>query len=109
MVTLLIVTFGWAIFRTTSVEHLTSFTVAMGGLSRTINDVDMQADVPLTLTVGLILCLLPATPLFAPLQRVYDRNQILRGLAALAILLLWVFACGRALSVPFKPFIYFRF
>jgi alginate O-acetyltransferase complex protein AlgI len=109
VITLVIVTFGWAIFRTASVEHLASFTAALGGLSRTITDVDMQLDVPLTLTVGLFLCLLPATPLFAPLQRLYNQSELLRGLAAVAILLLWVLACGRAFAVPFKPFIYFRF
>jgi alginate O-acetyltransferase complex protein AlgI len=109
VVTLIIVTFGWAIFRTASVEHLASFTAALGGLSRTITDVDMQLDVPLTLTVGLFLCLLPATPLFAPLQRLYNQSELLRGLAILTILLLWVLACGRAFAVPFKPFIYFRF
>jgi alginate O-acetyltransferase complex protein AlgI len=109
VVTLGIVTFGWAIFRTTSVEHLASFIAALGGLSRTIADVDMQPDVPLTVTVGLFLSLLPATPLFAPLQRLYNQNELLRGLASAAILLLWVLACGRAFAVPFKPFIYFRF
>jgi alginate O-acetyltransferase complex protein AlgI len=109
VVTLIVVTFGWAIFRTSSVEHLVAFTGALGGMSRNIANVEMQADVPLTLFVGLVLCLLPATPAFAPLQRAYSRNELLRGLAALIILILWVLACGRALSVPFKPFIYFRF
>ncbi|MCC6948336.1 MAG: MBOAT family protein [Bradyrhizobiaceae bacterium] len=109
VITLLIVTFGWAIFRTTSVEHLAAFTGALAGLSPRMVDVDMQADVPLTLAIGLFLCLLPATPLFAPLQRAYNESRLLQGLAALAILVLWVLACGRAFAVPFKPFIYFRF
>jgi alginate O-acetyltransferase complex protein AlgI len=109
VVTLVIVTFGWAIFRTTSMEQLASFTAALGGFSRTLADIEMQADVPLTLAVGLILCLLPATPVFAPLLRAYNSSELLRALAMLAILVLWVLACGRALAVPFKPFIYFRF
>ena len=108
-VTLIIVTFGWAIFRATSFEHLTSFTAAMSGLSSTINGVEMQADVPLTMTVAIFLCLLPATPFFAPLQRAYEKSPLLQQAAALAIFVLWVLACGRALAVPFKPFIYFRF
>jgi alginate O-acetyltransferase complex protein AlgI len=109
VVTLAIVTFGWAIFRTTSVEHLAQFTAALAGMSAQPIDVDMDAEIPLTLTVGLILCLLPATPLFAPLQRAYQTSPLLRTLIALAILILWVLACGRALAIPFKPFIYFRF
>jgi alginate O-acetyltransferase complex protein AlgI len=109
VVTLAIVTFGWAIFRTTSVEHLAQFTTALAGLSAQPIDVDMDAEIPLTVTVGLILCLVPATPLFAPLQRAYQASPLLRNLIALAILILWVLACGRALAIPFKPFIYFRF
>jgi alginate O-acetyltransferase complex protein AlgI len=109
VVTLAIVTFGWAIFRTTSVEHLAQFTAALAGLSAQPIDVDMDAEIPLTVTVGLILCLVPATPLFAPLQRAYQASPLLRNLIALAILILWVLACGRALAIPFKPFIYFRF
>jgi alginate O-acetyltransferase complex protein AlgI len=109
VVTLGIVTFGWAIFRTTSIEHLTAFTGALLGASRKIVDVEMQADVPLTMLVALTLSLLPATPLFAPLQRAYNASELLRGIAAAAIFVLWILACGRALAVPFKPFIYFRF
>jgi hypothetical protein len=33
----------------------------------------------------------------------------LQNAGAVAILVLWVWACGQALSIPFKPFIYFRF
>ena len=109
IVTLFIVTFGWAIFRTTSAEHLAGFIGALAGLSPSVADVEMQADVPLTMVVGVFLCLLPATPFFEPLRRAYDTSKLLRNLAALAILILWVVACGRALAVPFKPFIYFRF
>lgn len=109
LVTLLIVTFGWAIFRTTSTEQLAHFTVALAGQSATIADIEMQADVPLIMAVGIFLSLLPATPLFAPLRRAYDASPALRAVAAVVIFVLWVLACGRALAVPFKPFIYFRF
>jgi alginate O-acetyltransferase complex protein AlgI len=109
LVTLVIVTFGWAIFRTTSVEHLTAFTGALVGASRNIVDIEMQADVPLTMLVAVTLSLLPATPAFAPLQRAYSSSELLRGVVAVAIFVLWILACGRALAVPFKPFIYFRF
>jgi len=109
LATLVIVTFGWAIFRTTSFEHLKSFTGAILGLSPTIDSVEMQADIPLTMTIAIFLSLLPATPLYAPLERAYRNSVILQNAAALAIFVLWILACGRALAVPFKPFIYFRF
>jgi alginate O-acetyltransferase complex protein AlgI len=107
-VTLAVVMFGWAIFRTTSLEHLQGFVTALAGRSGGIPPA-IPVDVPITATVAVILCLLPATPLFKPLVRAYEENAVVRNLAALALVILWVIACGRALAVPFKPFIYFRF
>lgn len=109
IVTLAIVTFGWAIFRTNSIEQLAGFVAAMLGQSPRLVPVEMPADIPLTAAAGLVLCLLPATPAFAPLKRLYDGNETLRRVVALALIVIWVIACGRALAVPFKPFIYFRF
>jgi alginate O-acetyltransferase complex protein AlgI len=65
--------------------------------------------VPLTLVVGLGLCLVPATPVFPVLLNAYQRSALLRGAVALLIFGVWVLAVGRALAIPFKPFIYFRF
>jgi alginate O-acetyltransferase complex protein AlgI len=109
VVTLIIVTYGWAIFRTTSAGHLQDFTTALAGLSSQVVRVEMQPDIPLTMLVGLILCLLPATPAFPPLQRAYEKSEVLRGVAAAVLLILWALACARVFAVPFKPFIYFRF
>jgi alginate O-acetyltransferase complex protein AlgI len=94
VVTLVIVTFGWTIFRTTSVEHLSAFTGALAGASRNIVDIEMQADVPLTMLVALTLSLLPATPAFAPMQRAYKSSELLRGVVAVVIFVLWILACG---------------
>lgn len=109
IVTLLIVTFGWAIFRTTSVEQLMAFTAAIFGQSAKIIDLDYNPEVPLAVVVGTLLSLLPATPLYPRLERWYAKSRALQITAAIAIVILFVWACGQALSLPFKPFIYFRF
>ena len=109
VVTLVIVTFGWAIFRTTSVEQLSAFTAAIFGQSANILDIEHHPEVPLAVTIGLFLSLLPATPLYPKLERWYATSAGLRMAGAVVIVLLWVWACGQALSIPFKPFIYFRF
>ncbi len=109
VVTLIIVTFGWAIFRTTSVEQLGAFMAALSGQSPKIVDIEHTPEVPLAVAVGLILSLLPATPLYAKLERWYAASNALRVAGAVVICLLLVWACGQALSIPFKPFIYFRF
>ena len=69
----------------------------------------MTPDVPLTVLVASILSLLPATPLFPVLQGAYEKNIILRRLAEYGLVALFVIASARAITVPFKPFIYFRF
>ncbi len=69
----------------------------------------MTPDVPLTVLVGSILSLLPATPLFPKLIGAYEKNIILRRLAEYGLVALFVIASARAIAVPFKPFIYFRF
>jgi alginate O-acetyltransferase complex protein AlgI len=69
----------------------------------------MTPDVPLTVLVGALLSLLPATPLFPALQRAYEKNIILHRLAEYGLVALFVIASARAIAVPFKPFIYFRF
>jgi alginate O-acetyltransferase complex protein AlgI len=52
---------------------------------------------------------LPATSLFPLLQNAYEKNIILRRLAEYGLVALFVIASARAITVPFKPFIYFRF
>jgi alginate O-acetyltransferase complex protein AlgI len=107
--TLMVVMLGWAIFRTTSMEHLTGFVAALIGRAPAAAPLVVPVDVPITATLAVILCLLPATPLWVRLMRSYETNPLVRRLAAIALVLLWAIACGRALAVPFKPFIYFRF
>jgi alginate O-acetyltransferase complex protein AlgI len=107
-VTLVIVTYGWAIFRTSSAPHLVDFSAALIGL-RGAQVPEVPYDVPLTFVAGALLCLLPATPLYAPLKRRYDDSPLIRRLADLALIVLFVIALARAFAAPFKPFIYFRF
>ncbi len=107
--TLLIVMGGWVIFRTTSIEHLDFYLNALIPHGRVPVSLDMAPEVPLTMLVGIALSLLPATPLFPPVLRAYETNKTVRALAEWGLVALFVIASARALAVPFKPFIYFRF
>jgi alginate O-acetyltransferase complex protein AlgI len=109
LATLLIVMFGWTIFRTTSLEHVAGFTAALADWTRAGVPVEVPRDVPFLVTVGAVICLLPATPLFPPLRRLYERSAGLRNIVAITMLVLFILACARSVAVPFKPFIYFRF
>jgi alginate O-acetyltransferase complex protein AlgI len=108
-VTLFIVMIGWAIFRSESPAHLGPFLTALFGLSPARAPISIPADVPLTLIFGAAIALFPATMLFAPLKVAYTRHGWLRLVTALALMVLYVLAIARSVTVPFQPFIYFRF
>lgn len=108
-VTLFIVMIGWAIFRSESPAHLGPFLAALFGASPARTAISIPAEVPLTLLVGTAIALFPATMLFEPLKSAYNKYQWLRLATAVALVVLYVLAIARSVTVPFQPFIYFRF
>jgi alginate O-acetyltransferase complex protein AlgI len=108
-VTLFIVMIGWAIFRSESPTHLLPFLSALFGRSHTSLATEIPAEVPFALALGALISLLPATALYGPLIRAYEKQRWLRALTVAALVLVYVLAIARAVTVPFQPFIYFRF
>jgi alginate O-acetyltransferase complex protein AlgI len=107
--TLIIVMVGWVIFRSTSVGQIGGYMAALLDMQTGGTPVETQGDVPFIAAVGIILSLLPATPLYGPICRLYDRSSIVRIVGTVSLMILFGAAVARALSVPFMPFIYFRF
>jgi len=108
-VTLFIVMIGWAMFRSESPAHLVPFLSALFGMSRTPLAMEIPPEVPFTLALGAVISLLPATALFSPLIRAYQQQSWLRALTMAALVIVYVLSIARAVTVPFQPFIYFRF
>jgi alginate O-acetyltransferase complex protein AlgI len=108
-ITLLIVMIGWAIFRSESPTHLIPFLKALAGLSQGISAMEVPAEVPFTLILGVFISLLPATRLYGSLIRAYETQSWLRGGTIAVLVVIYVLAIARAVTVPFQPFIYFRF
>lgn len=108
-VTLLIVMVGWAIFRTTSLDHLTGYISALLGLSGGTPDFDVPGDVAAITIVGVVICLLPALPPYERLRQAIQERGTLYLATNAALIVLYVLSIARAISAPFKPFIYFRF
>jgi alginate O-acetyltransferase complex protein AlgI len=108
-VTLFIIMIGWAIFRSDSSAHLLPFLAALSGMSHAVATSEIPAEVPFTLLIGALISLLPATRLYPPLIRAYEQQTWLRGVTAAALVVVYVLAIARAVTVPFQPFIYFRF
>jgi alginate O-acetyltransferase complex protein AlgI len=108
LTTLTFVTFGGAMFRSPSIQHFAEYTLALGRWDFN-SPVKMPADVPLLATIALTLSLLPGTPIYDPLRRVYERSTSLQVAGGLALIALGILAFAQGLGVSFKPFIYFRF
>jgi alginate O-acetyltransferase complex protein AlgI len=107
--TLLIVMIGWAIFRSETPAHLMSFLCALLGVTQASDTLEIPPEVPFTLVIGTIISLLPALRFYPALLGAYDRYMALRVLTIAALVTIYVLAIARAISVPFQPFIYFRF
>jgi alginate O-acetyltransferase complex protein AlgI len=108
-VTLFIVMIGWAIFRSEQPGHVMPFLSALFGMSHASTAMEVPPEVPLTLAIGALISLLPATALYPALMRAYEKQSWLRALTMAALVLVYVLAIARAVTVPFQPFIYFRF
>jgi alginate O-acetyltransferase complex protein AlgI len=108
-VTLFIIMIGWALFRSEQSAHLLPFLGVLFGMAQGTADLEVPAEVPLTLLIGVFLSLFPATPLYPRLTRLYERVSWLRLVTAAALVVIYVLALARAFAVPFQPFIYFRF
>ena len=108
-VTLFIVMIGWALFRSEQPSQLLPFLGALFGMSQGSAALEVPAEVPLTLFVGALVSLFPATPLYPLLVRAHERSAWLRRGTVAVLILIYVLALARAFAVPFQPFIYFRF
>jgi alginate O-acetyltransferase complex protein AlgI len=108
-ITLFIVMIGWAIFRSEQPSHLLPFLSALFGTSHASAALEIPGEVSFALALGIAISLLPATPLFPRLIRAYEMHASLRALTAALLVILYVLAIARAVTVPFQPFIYFRF
>jgi alginate O-acetyltransferase complex protein AlgI len=110
-ITLLIVMFGWAIFRSPSLEHMRWF---LGKLfdpfAPPVTSLLVITDeVVFTSVVAAALCLVPRLAFYPALARCYAESPMLRNMVTVAIMLLFALAIMRTVATPFKPFIYFRF
>src|SRR5579871_1158030 len=103
-VTLLIVMIGWAIFRSEAPAHLFPFLSALAGMTHPADQVEIPAEVPAALVAGALISLLPATRLYPPLIRAYGVSPSLRRLMVATLLVVYVLAIARAVTVPFQPF-----
>lgn len=109
LTTLFIVMIGWAIFRTDSPDHLMTFLSALAGLTHPADQPEIPAETPAALVAGVLISLLPAMRFYPALIRAYETSVSLRRLTIAVLVVIYVLAIARAVTVPFQPFIYFRF
>jgi alginate O-acetyltransferase complex protein AlgI len=100
---------SWAIFRSEQPAHLLPFLSALVGMSDASAAMEIPAEVPFTLALGAFISLLPATLVYPALIRIYEKQTWLRAFIMAALVVIYVLSIARAVTVPFQPFIYFRF
>ena len=108
-VTLFVVMIGWAIFRSDSPAHLVPFVSALFGMSQGSLTMEIPPEVPLALVFGGVISLLPTSRLYPAMVRAYQTRVPLQALTALTLVTVYILSVARAVTVPFQPFIYFRF
>jgi alginate O-acetyltransferase complex protein AlgI len=107
--TLFIVMIGWAIFRIDTPAHLTTFASSLFGMTHAADTLEVPSEVPFALALGALISLIPATRLYPALIRAYDAQRFVRLATMAALVVIYVLSIARAVTVPFQPFIYFRF
>jgi alginate O-acetyltransferase complex protein AlgI len=110
VITVLIVMFGWVIFRSTSLDAMGHvFAALLNPLSPTKTDLTPGNFVLFAVGAGVIICAFPRLPFYPQLEALYQSDSELRAGSSVALAALFVFACGRVLATSLTPFLYFRF
>lgn len=107
--TLFIVMIGWAIFRSESLGHLGPFLAALFGTAGNRVHIAVSHEVAFTLAAGVLISLIPATPLLGYAKAFHERHNSMLAFGMSGALIFYIIAAARAISSPFQPFIYFRF
>jgi alginate O-acetyltransferase complex protein AlgI len=107
--TLFFVMIGWLLFRVTSLEQFSSFLAVMFNADHSGVIIYITTNVWAAIVVGIVISLIPAFNFFhvalaswrsLKLSLIVE-NYLLSGIALIAI--------GKAITVTFNPFLYFRF
>jgi alginate O-acetyltransferase complex protein AlgI len=108
--TFLAVTVGWVLFRSPDFASALGYLRAMadpGAVSERF--VYIAGDLYPTMALGLAICFLPAVPSFERLRRAFAQGPRWPTLAMATGCGLLLLALGKATTVAFHPFLYFRF
>jgi len=110
-ITFLITMVGWTIFRANSLAQAETFLGAMArpGLASRADTIWLRGDIVTAAIVAAAICATPRLPGFAACHAALARQPARWTVVQMAVALLFVCAVGKAVTDPFKPFLYFRF
>jgi alginate O-acetyltransferase complex protein AlgI len=110
MSTLLIVILGWVIFRSSSVEQLSSYVVTLlSPWKENQAYIDITFNVVFAIAVGSILSLAALFPGYRLLSTTFSQWTLRVPVENFLYSTASLFALGKVISVTFNPFLYFRF
>jgi alginate O-acetyltransferase complex protein AlgI len=107
--TLLLVMLGWVIFRSASLEQMAAYFGALCHPARAGKIIYVTADIWLALCAGTVFALVPGLPVLARWRDAWRDRFAWRVTAVWCAACFGLFAIGKAVTVTFQPFLYFRF
>jgi alginate O-acetyltransferase complex protein AlgI len=107
--TLFFVAIGWVLFRAASLLQFAGFIEAMFTPSKGGAFIFITANVWMAIAVGCFLSFIPAVKQFDAVVKLWRSWKASRCLENLALSSLAFIALGKAVTVTFQPFLYFRF
>ncbi len=107
--TLLLVMLGWVIFRSATLEQMTAYFGALFHPGRAGRIIYVTADIWLALGAGAAFALAPGLPALIRRRDAGRGRMAWRVTAAWSVAAFGLFAVGKAVTVTFQPFVYFRF
>jgi alginate O-acetyltransferase complex protein AlgI len=100
---------GWLLFRVTSLEQFMAFIMAMFNPSKDGVVVYITANVWTAIGVGSVISIIPAFDFFRPTFERWRSIKISRAVENWLLSSIALISIGKAITVTFNPFLYFRF
>jgi len=108
-VTLVIVMFGWAIFRAPSIDYLKAFVQVLLNPFAKGEPFFVPPPVEIIAVIGIAVCAMPRMPFYGRLETLYKDKGAMTDFATTGLMILFFLACARSATSSFQPFLYFRF
>lgn len=108
-VTMFFVMLGWLLFRSTSLGQCLNLVRVMFDPEANADVLYVTANAWAAIGIGVVVCIMPVLPYYRPVVQTWQAFKLSPMLDAVMLTGVGMFAVGKAVTVTFNPFLYFRF